>query len=153
MEISVGGINHFLTIETASNEIMPHSVFSFMQMVEDKKWNDANMHSFEHIAMATTDGFTAERIDDLKEYKLLFPEFSEKYPHVVNTVGFSGRPGGPEFYINIDDNTHAHGPGGQRNHALAEEADSCFGKIVKGFDVLPLLKKNSPVVIKSMYRV
>ena len=48
---------------------------------------------------------------------------------VLNT---KGRPGGPDFYINKVDNTHAHGPGGQVQHALHEEGDACFGRIVKG---------------------
>lgn len=34
------------------------------------------------------------------------------------------------------DNEDSHGPYGQDHHALDEFADSCFGKVVTGFDVL-----------------
>jgi hypothetical protein len=29
----------------------------------------------------------------------LFQEYSEKFPHVKYTLGYAGRPGGPDFYI------------------------------------------------------
>ncbi len=49
-----------------------------------------------------------------------------------------GRPGGPGFYISTVDNTHNHGPASQGSKT---EADSCFGRIVKGFDVVERMKK------------
>jgi hypothetical protein len=52
------------------------------------------------------------------------------------TVGFAGRPGGPDFYINKVDNSINHGPGGQSHHDLHEEADPCFGKVVGGIELM-----------------
>jgi hypothetical protein len=40
------------------------------------------------------------------------------------------RPGGPDFYVSIMDNTLNHGPGGQGQYGLAAEADPCFAKVV-----------------------
>lgn len=37
------------------------------------------------------------------------------------------------------DNTQAHGPGGQHQHDLEEYADSCFAKVVDGFDTLEMV--------------
>jgi len=39
---------------------------------------------------------------------------------------FSGRPGGPAFYISTVNNVQNHGPASQGS---GTEADSCFGKI------------------------
>ena len=64
--------------------------------------------------------------------KLAFPDYSHDYPHQPWTLGYTGRPGGPDFYINKVDNTKGHGPGGQHQHALSEQGDSCFGRIVAG---------------------
>jgi len=41
-------------------------------------------------------------------------------------MGYAGRPGGPAFYISIEDNTRNHGPGSQGSET---EADGCFGRL------------------------
>jgi len=58
--------------------------------------------------------------------KLAFPDYSDEFPHQPWTLGFTGRPGGPDWYINKVDNSKGHGPGGQKQHALDEQGDSCF---------------------------
>jgi hypothetical protein len=50
----------------------------------------------------------------------------------------AGRPGGPGFYISTVDNTHNHGPASQGSKT---EADSVFGRIVRGLDVVEKMKK------------
>jgi hypothetical protein len=65
-----------------------------------------------------------------------FQEYSPEYTHVKHTLGFSGRPSGPDFYINKIDNSIAHGPGGQEHHDLHEEADPCFAKVIAGEQIL-----------------
>ena len=44
--------------------------------------------------------------------------------------------GGPDFYINKMDNSANHGPGGQTQVVLNEEADPCFGRILEGKDII-----------------
>ena len=63
---------------------------------------------------------------------LLYQEYSEKYPHERWTMGFDGRPAGPDFYFNVGDNKELFGPKGDK-HA---EADPCFGRVVEGTEVL-----------------
>lgn len=88
----------------------------------------------------STDDAVAATSDDYKEEdarvrkyaalgleKLAFPDYSDDFPHVPWTLGFTGRPGGPDWYINKVDNSKGHGPGGQSQHALNEQGDSCFG--------------------------
>jgi len=83
---------------------------------------------------------------------LAFPEYSEDFPHVTWTLGYTGRPGGPDWYINKVDNTKAHGPGGQFHHELEEFADSCFAKVVKGFDTMNAMINAPTVKEKNEYQ-
>lgn len=70
-----------------------------------------------------------KKFQDLGLDQLAFPDYHPDYPHSAWTIGFTGRPGGPDWYINKVDNTKGHGPGGQSQHALDEQGDSCFGTI------------------------
>ncbi|KAG7342620.1 hypothetical protein IV203_020564 [Nitzschia inconspicua] len=72
------------------------------------------------------------RFAELGLEKLAFPDYSPEFPHVTWTLGYTGRPGGPDWYINKVDNTKGHGPGGQSQHPLEEQGDSCFGRVVEG---------------------
>ena len=38
-------------------------------------------------------------------------EYDAQFPHERLTLGFAGRPGGPEFYISTVDNVRNHGRG------------------------------------------
>lgn len=61
--------------------------------------------------------------------------------------------GGPNFYINTNDNTQIHGPGGQppEDDIIAEAAaqagtavsrpEPCFGRVVSGYDVIQRLQQ------------
>ena len=124
-------------METAPVEIMPHSIHTFMEYVVKGVWDDTVfIHKVEHVLMASLiDGQGNKKSPEIAE-PLLFPEYSELYPHVKNTVGFQGRPGGPEIYINLEDNSKHHGPGGQKQHYLVEEADPCFAKVIDGIEIL-----------------
>jgi hypothetical protein len=59
---------------------------------------------------------------------------SPNFPHVKYTLGYAGRPGGPDFYVSTQDNTQNHGPGGQASYEEASEADPCFAKVVPGYE-------------------
>jgi cyclophilin family peptidyl-prolyl cis-trans isomerase len=69
---------------------------------------------------------------------LAWQEYSPDYPHKQWTLGYAGRPGGPSFYISIEDNTNNHGPGSQGSKT---EADTCFGRVVRGKEVVRRMKK------------
>ena len=137
------------TLQMASLDLMPHSVFLFLEQVSHGLWNNAwfylnGPHVLQGGPLADEDyeDDEAERAAAVKPFKelqldtLSFPEYSPDYPHVPYSVGFAGRPGGPDFYINKMDNTVMHGPGGQFQHDLEEFADPCFAKVVSGMDTL-----------------
>jgi len=141
-------------VELAPLEMMPHSVHLFMEMVASKLWeNTIFLHDWQHVLFTKTrDANGLDKSDllkDMKYSKLTYPEYNEDYPHKKYTLGFAGRPGGPEFYINTDDNTYRHGPGGQKQHALREEADSCFGKVIKGHEVVDRMQGLSEAAFRA----
>lgn len=144
---------------------MPHAVHLFLEQVAHGLWDNAWFYlNGPHVLQAGPqveeeeeeqyisgdDAETAafdERSLALKPFidleldTLSFPEYSDKHPHNKWTLGFTGRPGGPDFYINKMNNTETHGPGGQHQHDLEEYADACFATVVEGFDVLDLIFK------------
>lgn len=93
--------------------------------------------SFGYHRASVHEGFVDKALETVS-----YQEYSAKYPHVQWSVGFMGRPSGPDFYINKRDNTVAHGPGGQENtDDMHNEADPCFGRVVEGVDVLNEIDK------------
>ena len=127
-------------------ELMPHTVNYFMDAIKSQVWdNTVFSHVSDHVLFAQPqDPEGNDKHQNFEENnisKLSFPEYSDEYPHEKYTLGLSGRPGGPEFYINTGDNTIAHGPGGQSHHAIYEEADACFGKIIQGHDVVDWMQE------------
>lgn len=132
-------------VELAGLELMPHSVHYFIEMVERKVWdNTIFQHKSNHLLYAQlmdAEGNDKHHLLSEKDIpsRLSFPEYTDRYPHHKYTLGFSGRPGGPEFYINTDNNADIHGPGGQMSHDLHEEADPCFGTVIEGHQVIDRL--------------
>lgn len=142
-------------------DLMPHAVHFFLQQVVHGLWNDAwfylnGPHVLQAGPQAPEDeeelwhlehGGDDERAVAMKQFReasletLAFPEYSDSYQHEKWTLGYTGRPGGPDFYINKLDNSKSHGPGGQFQHDLYEYGDPCFAKVVDGFDVLKQMIK------------
>ena len=133
-------------METAPNHLLPHSISKFMELMEAKIYDKTPLVATGHIILTTLPKSVVE--DTSKQ--LVFPEYSPSFPHLANTVGFATRPGGPEIYINTDDNTKIHGPGGQKHHALVEEADVCFAKVVRGHDIITEIKKGKKAIIERV---
>lgn len=63
-------------------------------------------------------------------WQLGLAEYDPHFPHTPYTLGVAGR--GPNWYINTQNNTIAHGPGGQQQRSSATvEADPCFGRVLE----------------------
>jgi len=143
-------INPKFVIELAHLDLMPHTVYHFLMQVHNGCWNGRSFNrNAEHVLQAGLEGYyaTADDADDDGGFDELgltevgFQEYSDMYPHELHTVGFAGRPGGPEWYISMMDNTEIHGPGGQNKYELKHEADPCFGKVVQGLEAVYLMQK------------
>jgi hypothetical protein len=118
------GADGTILLEMAPSQLMPHAVFSFLEI--SRQWRGRGFHRIEdHVLQVQTIG---------KEFdSLAFQEYSPKFPHKKGTVAYAGRPSGPHWYISIIDNSRNHGPGSQQEEN-PYEADSCFGKVIRGFD-------------------
>lgn len=139
--------NGTFSIQTASLDTMPHSVHLFLEQVYHHLWDGcaflagrANQRiqasPFRDITLRDKSLYDMFRKLDLDTVS--FQEYNRTYPHVKGSLAFSGRPGGPDFYINLADNTHLYGPAGEKHdhHTLEEEGDPVFARVVDGFDLV-----------------
>jgi cyclophilin family peptidyl-prolyl cis-trans isomerase len=152
-------------------DLMPHAVHLFLEQVSHRLWDDSwfylngphvlqagpQVQDTEEHDIALENG-ADERELALKPFRKLqldsmaFSEYSDQYPHKPWTLGYTGRPGGPDFYINKVDNTRTHGPGGQVHHDLVENADPCFAKVVDGMATLDLITKSRTIQEKNEFQ-
>jgi hypothetical protein len=123
-------------IETADIVDMPHSIDHFFRMVEKQLWDGLAFvfDSYSKVLMATSTTTTSsqpwvgQRFVDNNLTHTAFTEYSPSFPpphHRKFSVAFSGRPGGPNFYINLDDDLE-----------FAHEHESTFGVVLEGQDAL-----------------
>lgn len=106
MHNDVGG--ETILIELAPEEYMPHTVLTFLEQVDRKLWDGASFHrNAKHVIQAgpVANFLTPVNVHLSKKFKesgyehVLFQEYSHHFPHAKFTLGFAGRPGGPDFYI------------------------------------------------------
>jgi len=145
------GPDGYILLEMAPSRLVPHSVFSFLEIA--RQWKGGAFHRIAgHVLQVQVRGGVGK--------PLAFQEYSEEYPHKERTVGYAGRPSGPAWYVSTQDNTRNHGRGSQQSHN-PYEADSCFGRVIDGYDTAVQRIKKVPgkgflndkrkhVLIKSM---
>jgi len=114
-------------IEMAPYDLIPCSVFYFLELARTYKGGSFHRNAG-HVLQA------AAQSEATKGHRSMpFQEYSPKHPHAKYTVGYAGRPSGPEWYVSIEDNTDNHGPGSQQKEN-PYEADSNFGRVVEGVE-------------------
>ena len=128
------GVSSKFVIELGMLLDMPHAIHHFLQMVDLELWDGLSLvHGTDSNSVMATpmalDGHEWERkrFVNANLTRMAFPEFSETYPppdHHKYSVAFVGRPGGPEFYINLEDNPQVH------------DHESVFGIVSEGRDVI-----------------
>lgn len=130
------GVQKFFVIETAMLAEMPHAIDHFFQMVEKKLWDGLALthEAFSSIISAKpmmTDeshAWAGQRFVDANLTHMAFTEHSPTFPpphHRKFSVAFSGRPGGPGFYISLDDELE-----------FKHDYESTFGVVMEGRDTL-----------------
>eukprot|EP00578_Thalassiosira_sp_NH16_P027559 CAMPEP_0181097032 /NCGR_PEP_ID=MMETSP1071-20121207/11349_1 /TAXON_ID=35127 /ORGANISM="Thalassiosira sp., Strain NH16" /LENGTH=354 /DNA_ID=CAMNT_0023179479 /DNA_START=810 /DNA_END=1874 /DNA_ORIENTATION=- len=113
-----------LLLELAPISLLPCSVYNFLEIA--RTWRKGAFHrNANHVLQAISRSDITERMP--------FQEYSKEYPHKRGTMGYAGRPSGPEFYISIQDNSEAHGPGSQQQHN-PYEADCIIGTVIEGME-------------------
>jgi len=129
-------------MKMAPFNVMPHTTSWFLTLAESGYWEGCGfIRNAMHILQAncnpkepkdSNEGKAQERIS------IAFQEYNDNYQHRPYTFGIAGRPGGPDWYINLIDNSGTHGPGGQPRDP---EADPCFAELVSGKEVIKKLHK------------
>ena len=113
-----------LVIELAPISLIPYSVYNFLEIA--RTWRKGAFHrNAGHVLQAISRSDVTQSMP--------FQEYSKEYPHKQYTIGYAGRPSGPEFYLSIQDNSHNHGPGSQQKHN-PYEADCIIGTIIQGVE-------------------
>lgn len=125
-----GDTGHFI-IELAPVEEMPHTVYWFLEQVNRTLYDGCSFHrNAGHVIqggpapnfLSPPEPRLNRRFMEAGFHSVLFQEYSSNFPHKKYTLGFAGRPGGPDFYISTMDNSALHGPGGQTNYEDSAEA-------------------------------
>jgi cyclophilin family peptidyl-prolyl cis-trans isomerase len=123
---------HSLILEMAPLELMPHSIYTFLEMVDAKLFDGCSfilnaMNVIKAAPLPYEKGVSpskmAKAFTRLGLDTVSFREYSDDYPHEQYTVGFAA-DGSPSFYINTDDNTEQHA------------GEPCFARIVSGFETV-----------------
>jgi len=166
--------------QLAPLDLMPHSIHLFLAQIAEGYWARGTPSiaiSAEHVLQScphpclenvdmggTVQGYPYGEMRRAGLDVVSFQEYSPLYPHEKYTIGFAGMPkSGPEFYINLLDNTLDHGTLVERKAKMGpdlyaawamaafgstEEADEmtiepypCFGKVIHGFDVIDEIAK------------
>jgi len=113
-----------LLVEMAPISLIPCSVYNFLEIA--RTWKNGAFHrNAGHVLQAIARS-------DVKE-NMPFQEYSKDFQHKKGTLGYAGRPSGPEFYVSIQDNSRAHGPGSQQSHNKYE-ADCIIGTVIEGME-------------------
>eukprot|EP00532_Pseudo-nitzschia_australis_P001190 CAMPEP_0168193192 /NCGR_PEP_ID=MMETSP0139_2-20121125/18464_1 /TAXON_ID=44445 /ORGANISM="Pseudo-nitzschia australis, Strain 10249 10 AB" /LENGTH=422 /DNA_ID=CAMNT_0008116509 /DNA_START=169 /DNA_END=1437 /DNA_ORIENTATION=+ len=124
-----------IIIEMASLDIMPHSVYTFLEMISAKLLDGCSfILNALHVLKAaplpydnSSASIKARQFQDHGLESVAFREYSHDFPHDKYTVGFAA-DGSPSFYINTEDNSEIH------------VGEPCFARIVSGFNTVQRLE-------------
>jgi len=124
---------HVLILEMAPLELMPHSVYTFLEMIDNHLFDGCSfilnaMNILKAAPLPYEKGLLSAKQMDQNFHRLgletvSFREYNNAFPHEQYTVGFAA-DGSPDFYINLGDNTEEH------------TGEPCFARIVSGFETI-----------------
>ena len=127
------GTGDSFIIEMAPIDEAPHAVHWFLEQVDAGLYDGCSFQQpshYSHVVMGgAATNFLSEpdfhprgRFRESKFPHVLFPEYSSNFSHVKYTLGLAGEPGGPDFFINMQNNTSTH------------RVETCFAKVIEGFE-------------------
>jgi cyclophilin family peptidyl-prolyl cis-trans isomerase len=125
-----------IVMEMAPLDMMPHSVYMFLEMVDAKLFDGCSfilnaMHVIKAAPLPYNGSSAAAKVRSFAQKGLesvAFREYSPDFPHDPYTVGFAV-DGSPSFYINTQDNTDIH------------VGEPCFAKIISGYDTVKRMEE------------
>ena len=94
-------------IEMAPLDAMPYTVHLFLEQVSLKLYDGCSFHrNAGHVVQGgpipyykNKGDMVRKRFQDAGLTSVSFQEYHESFPHKKYTIGFAGRPGGPDFYV------------------------------------------------------
>jgi cyclophilin family peptidyl-prolyl cis-trans isomerase len=128
--------NPTIVMEMAPLDMMPHSVFMFLEMVDARLFDGCSfilnaMHVIKAAPLPYDGSSAAAKVRSFAQKGLesvAFREYSPDFPHDPFTVGFAV-DGSPSFYINTQDNSDIH------------VGEPCFAKIISGHDTVKRMEE------------
>ena len=124
---------HILILEMAPLDLMPHSVYTFLEMVDHHLLDGCSfilnaMNIIKAAPLPYEKGLPSakEMAENFHKFNLdtvSFSEYNSNFAHEQYTIGFAA-DGSPDFYINTGDNTEEH------------SGEPCFARIVSGFETM-----------------
>lgn len=125
-----------IVMEMAPLDMMPHSVYMFLEMVDAKLFDGCSfilnaMHVIKAAPLPYNGSSAAAKVRSFAQKGLesvAFREYSPDFPHDPYTIGFAV-DGSPSFYINTQDNTDIH------------VGEPCFAKIISGYDTVKRMEE------------
>jgi cyclophilin family peptidyl-prolyl cis-trans isomerase len=132
------GAPNTLVFEMAPLDLMPHSVYMFLEMVDAGLFDGCSfilnaMHVIKAAPLPYDGSSASQKVKAFTKLGLetvAFREYSPDYPHEQYTIGFAA-DGSPSFFINTQDNSGEH------------VGDPCFARVVSGFDTVHRMQ-NAP---------
>jgi len=145
-------ISDTVFFETASINDMPHAVHLFLEQVSYGLFDGASIYLNAPNKIQAGLQDNPQLLEKLEAEPsighVLFQEYSPAMRHLQYTLGYPGRPGGPEFYVNMEDNSELHGPGGGQHSNLNDimlDADPCFARVIRGFNTMERIHRSTVV--------
>lgn len=133
VDVLLDGKTRFFTVQTSSTYSMHQTVYMFMDMMDQKVWDNYAFVESEdqvlHIAPISPDG---ERHEGDRDMNIFEPV--ENNPREKNSLCFSRI--GPGMYLNLKD---LHDPFQQNENEILNDGP-CFANVVIGLSTMSLLK-------------
>lgn len=130
-------------VELATRKQLPHSVYTFLTLVESGTYNDAAFISYSHDqkVLQISGENTSNRDLESHLHRLGFPngvngvlaflEESPSLPCQANSIGFVQR--GPNLKLFLEDGAEWGADGAE---------STCFGRVVRGMEHMPEIKRH-----------
>jgi len=151
-----------VVLKMAPNNDVPHSIYWFLEQVSHKLYDGTSFHRNadefvqggpfpNHFGAEDHPGDAEPREKMLQKFKdaglsqILFQEYSPNFPHAKYTVGYAGRPSGPDFYISMKDNTDLFGPNNKNSPNDDSEGDPCFASVVEGTEAVERMHRSNVI--------
>jgi cyclophilin family peptidyl-prolyl cis-trans isomerase len=135
-------IEDTIWIETAHVDQMPHTIHFFLEQVSNGVFDNTQFYWNAPTYVQAGPDHDPHKLQVMEQTQpslvhLIYQEHSDRLHHQQYTLGYPGRPGGPDFYLNLEDNSGEQGP--NNGHT---DTDPCFARIIRGFNTMERIHRS-----------